>query len=84
VWSGALERALAATARYAPDVLVVSLGVDTYERDPISAFRLRTDDYPRLGERIASLGLPTVFILEGGYAVAEIGANVVGVLRGYG
>jgi acetoin utilization deacetylase AcuC-like enzyme len=83
-WSGALEQALAATARYAPDVLVVSLGVDTYERDPISAFRLRTDDYPRLGERIASLGLPTVFILEGGYAIAEIGANVVNVLRGYG
>jgi acetoin utilization deacetylase AcuC-like enzyme len=84
VWSAALGRALDATRRYAPDALVVSLGVDTYERDPISAFRLRTADYPRLGERIAGPGLPTVFILEGGYAVAEIGDNVVNVLRGFG
>jgi acetoin utilization deacetylase AcuC-like enzyme len=83
-WSEALEHALAAAGRYGPDALVVSLGVDTYERDPISAFRLRTDDYPRLGERIAALGLPTLFILEGGYAVPEIGDNVVNVLRGYG
>lgn len=84
VWSQALARALDATRRYAPDALVVSLGVDTYERDPISAFRLTSDDYPRLGERIAALGLPSVFILEGGYAVPEIGDNVVNVLQGYG
>ena len=37
----------------------------------------------RLGERLARLGRPTVFTLEGGYAVAEVGVNVVNVLQGF-
>jgi len=65
------------------EALVVSLGVDTYEGDPISHFRLKTSDYPVIGRRIAALGLPTVFVLEGGYAVAAIGDNVAGVLTGF-
>ena len=63
--------------------LVVSLGVDTFEGDPISHFKLKTSDYPRMGQRIRTLDVPTLFAMEGGYAVAEIGDNVVGVLRGY-
>ena len=51
--------------------------------DPISAFKLQGCDYPRMGERIAALGLPTVLVQEGGYAVAEIGANVTGVLEAF-
>lgn len=37
-----LQRAGAAIKRHAPDALVISLGVDTFEHDPISHFRLRT------------------------------------------
>jgi len=40
-------------------------------------------DYPRVGAAIARAALPTVFVMEGGYAVAEIGANVVNVLEGF-
>jgi acetoin utilization deacetylase AcuC-like enzyme len=40
-------------------------------------------DFPRLGARIAALGLPTVLVQEGGYAVAGIGDNVVGVLAAF-
>lgn len=82
-WSAALEDGCAKVAAYAPDVLVVSLGVDTFEKDPISGFKLGSDDYPRLGRRIARLGLPTLFVMEGGYAVDEIGVNTVGVLTGF-
>lgn len=63
-------------------MLVVSLGVDTFVRDPISRFQLDAPEYLRLGARPQRLGLPTLFILEGGYAVAEIGANVANVLQG--
>ena len=63
--------------------LVVSLGVDTFELDPISKFRLRHDDYLRMGEAIAGLGLPTLFVFEGGYAVDAIGVNAVNVLTGF-
>ncbi len=82
-WSEALEIACGAVTQFGPDVLVVSLGVDTFQGDPISRFRLETTDYPSIGARIARLGRPTVFVLEGGYAVEAIGMNAVGVLAGF-
>ena len=82
-WSTALDRGCDLVAGHAPDVLVVSLGVDTFERDPISSFKLVSEDYPKIGRRIAALGLPTLFVMEGGYAVEEIGINAVGVLTGF-
>jgi acetoin utilization deacetylase AcuC-like enzyme len=78
-----LERALGLVADFAPQALVVSLGVDIFEGDPISQFRLTAEDFPRLGTRIAALGLPTVLVQEGGYAVAGIGDNVAGVLAAF-
>ncbi|WP_248746929.1 MULTISPECIES: histone deacetylase family protein [unclassified Pseudomonas] len=82
-WSAALEQACGEIERYAPDVLVVSLGVDTFKDDPISQFKLDSPDYLRMGERIARLGKPTLFVMEGGYAVEEIGINAVNVLEGF-
>ncbi|MBN9237121.1 MULTISPECIES: histone deacetylase family protein [Phyllobacteriaceae] len=82
-WNAALEDACAKLAAYAPDVVVVSLGVDTFEKDPISQFKLKSGDYPKIGARIARLNLPTLFVMEGGYAVDEIGVNAVGVLTGF-
>ena len=82
-WSAALDTACAAVAGFAPEALVVSLGVDTFHGDPISRFRLDTPDYPVIGARIRELGLPTLFVMEGGYAVEAIGVNAVGVLEGF-
>ncbi|MGY0196653.1 histone deacetylase family protein [Leptothrix sp. BB-4] len=83
-WHAALQTALAAVRAHAPDALVVPLGVDTWEGDPISRFRLRSDDYLRIGEALGALGLPTVYTMEGGYAAAQMGVNVVNVLVGHG
>ena len=82
-WSAALDDACRKIAGYAPDALVVSLGVDTFERDPISFFRLGSDDFTRYGATVGRLGLPTLFLMEGGYAVEEIGINAVNVLQGF-
>lgn len=82
-WFDALADAVRRINEYQPDALVISLGVDTFADDPISSFQLREPEYLRLGAQLAALGLPTVFILEGGYAVAEIGDNVAHVLRGF-
>ncbi len=83
IWFAALDIAIKRIEAFKPDAMVVSLGVDTFEGDPISHFRLKTSDYPSLGAQIARLKVPTLFAMEGGYAVAEIGDNVVGVLRGF-
>jgi acetoin utilization deacetylase AcuC-like enzyme len=79
----AFGTALDAVTRYAPDAVVVSLGVDTFAGDPISSFKLESRHYPRIGERLAALGVPAVLVQEGGYAVAEIGDNVAGVLAAF-
>jgi acetoin utilization deacetylase AcuC-like enzyme len=82
-WRDALTDALHHIARFSPGALVVSLGLDTFEGDPIAGFTLGTSDYLRIGEDIARAGVPTVFVFEGGYAVAEVGVNAVNVLDGF-
>jgi len=82
-YEAALHHAGTAITRHAPDALVISLGVDTFEHDPISHFRLRTSDYLRIGEIIAGFDVPTLFVMEGGYMVDEIGINAVNVLLGF-
>lgn len=79
----ALGRACARIRAYAPRWLVVSLGVDTFGGDPIADFALTGAAYPRIGACIAQLNRPTVFIMEGGYAVDQLGDNVAGVLTGF-
>ncbi len=83
VWREALAVALQRIADFGAQALVVSLGLDTFEGDPISGFQLRGEDYFRVGEDLARAGLPTVFIFEGGYAVAELGINAVNVLESF-
>lgn len=75
--------ALDAIARFAPDLLVLSFGADTWEGDPISHFKLATDDYALLARDIAACGWPCVIAMEGGYAVDALGANVVSLLGGF-
>ena len=82
-WFAALEDGCRQIEGYAPDVIVISLGVDTYKHDPISQFKLDSPDYLRMGERIARLGKPTLFVMEGGYAIEPIGVNAVNVLEGF-
>ena len=82
-WFDALELACRRIARHAADALVVSLGLDAYAGDPISRFALQPGDFSRLGQRLAGLRLPAVFVLEGGYAAAELGVNAVNVIEAF-
>ncbi|MEO5612169.1 MAG: histone deacetylase family protein [Sphingomicrobium sp.] len=79
----ALVVALDWLARTEPALLIVSYGADTYAGDPISHFALETSDYASMAKRIATLGLPTLIVMEGGYAVDALGANVAAFLEGF-
>ena len=76
------RHALPALRSFAPDFLVLSAGLDTYELDPVGHFKLTTDDLRTVGERIGRLGLPTVTIQEGGYHAPHLGRNAVALLDG--
>ena len=79
----ALAAAIDRVRAHAPDVLVVSLGVDSFIADPVGGFALQSEDYLALGDDIARLGLPTLFVMEGGYAIAELGLNTANVITGF-
>lgn len=78
----ALDQALQAIADYGPRYLVISAGFDTFAGDPLGGFALTTEAYRTIGRSIAQLGLPTLIVQEGGYALEALGANVVALLQG--
>ena len=63
--------ALPALEVYKPEMLVVSAGFDTHRDDPLGGLDLVGADYRRMGESlgrlVARLGIPALFVLEGGY-----------------
>lgn len=82
-YEAALDQALAAIAAFGAGLLILSFGADTFEGDPISHFAIARADYAAIGRRVASAGLPTLVVMEGGYAVAELGDNVAELLSGF-
>jgi len=75
--------ALEAIARFDPGMLIVSFGADTFAGDPIANFALETADYAALASDIAAIGLPTVILTEGGYAVDRLRENLASFLSGF-
>ena len=69
VWSAALADSLARIKAYGAEAIVLSLGVDTFEKDPISFFKLKPADYIRMGEMFAASSVPVLTVMEGGYGV---------------
>ena len=79
----ALKTGLNAIRDYGPNLLIVSYGADTFEGDPISYFKIKTEEYAEMSSDIAALSLPTVICMEGGYAVDSLGANLSAFLSGF-
>lgn len=82
-WREALADALDRVGEFSPQYVVVSLGVDAFENDPLSFFKLTSPDFLTTGQVIGALDIPTLFVMEGGYDVDEVGVNVVNVLKGF-
>ncbi|MAN98834.1 histone deacetylase family protein [uncultured Roseovarius sp.] len=78
-----LDIALERVANFGADVVVVALGLDAYEGDPFQGLAITTPGFGRIGAAIAGLGLPTLFVQEGGYLCKELGENLTSVLTGF-
>lgn len=78
----ALDTALDHIRQFDPQHLVISLGFDTYKGDPMGKFLLDVPFYRTMGKRIASLGLPTLYVQEGGYAIDSLGDMAVSFFNG--
>jgi acetoin utilization deacetylase AcuC-like enzyme len=78
-----LDAALAQIRSFGADVVVVALGLDAYEGDPFKGLAVTTPGFARIGAAIAGLGLPTLFVQEGGYICDALGDNLTSVLGGF-
>lgn len=79
----ALDLARRAIESFAPGALVIALGLDASEHDPLKGLSVTTPGFRRIGQAIAKMGLPTVFVQEGGYLSDILGANLTSVLAGF-
>lgn len=79
----ALAEAVRTIRLFTPGILVVALGLDASEHDPLGTLSLSTQGFARVGAAIAEFGLPTVFVQEGGYLCDQLGANLAATLRGF-
>jgi len=77
-----LDRAIDLVRKFKPAYLVVSAGMDVYADDPLGTIKVTTDGIGEIGKRIASLDLPTVVVMEGGYANEALGRNILAFLGG--
>ena len=79
----ALDDGLRRIRAFAPDALVVALGLDASEHDPFGGLSVSTDGFARIAERISALRLPSVIVQEGGYLCDQLGDNLSAFLGGW-
>ncbi len=79
----ALDHARERIKAFAPDALVVALGLDAHESDPFRGLSVTTAGFARIGAAIGQMALPTVLVQEGGYLNAALGDNLVAFLGGF-
>jgi acetoin utilization deacetylase AcuC-like enzyme len=82
-WLAAADTALARIRGFAPTALVVALGLDASESDPLQGLKVTGAGFHAMAQKIASLGLPTVLVQEGGYLGDDLGRNLVQFLAGF-
>ena len=82
-WLPALEKAIEAIKEFSAGALVVALGLDAHEADPLKGGALETGDYITMARRIHALALPTVIVQEGGYLTPFLADNLTAFLTGF-
>jgi len=76
-----LDRGLQRIEAFAPQVLVVALGLDAFEGDPFQGLAVSTAGFGRIATAIHALGLPVLLVQEGGYLCDALGDNLAAFLQ---
>jgi acetoin utilization deacetylase AcuC-like enzyme len=78
----ALDAALERVSDFGTDALVIALGLDAHENDPLKGLAVTTPGFARIGAAIAATRLPLVLVQEGGYLSEDLGRNLTRFLEG--
>ena len=69
-------------SEFDPDWVVISAGYDAHRSDPLAGLMLEASDYGWMAARLASLGVPVLVFLEGGYDLDALTDSVEATLLG--
>ena len=76
-----LDEALDIIRKFGPEYLVISAGMDLYREDRLGTFKITRKGIGEIGKHIATLGLPTLTVMEGGYNNEALGKNILALLK---
>lgn len=79
----ALDQAADTIEAFNPGALVVALGLDASEADPLKGMCVTTPGFHAIGKRISEMGYPTLYVQEGGYLSDVLGDNLASFLNGH-
>ncbi len=82
-WLKALDTALERIRKFEPGAMVLALGLDAHEADPLQGGKVTTAGFARIAEKIAGLSLPTAIVQEGGYLTDHLADNLAMFLTSY-
>ncbi|KAB0264445.1 histone deacetylase family protein [Microvirga brassicacearum] len=83
LWLEAVDAALTRVREFAPGALVLSLGFDASEHDPVATFKITNDGFAQAGRKFATLDLPTLLVQEGGYLSPHLGGYLRSFFRAF-
>jgi acetoin utilization deacetylase AcuC-like enzyme len=83
-WLEAVATAVARARAFGAEALVVPLGFDASEHEPLSFLKITADGFARAAETLSALKLPTAIVQEGGYNVQVIGGLLERFLTAWG
>ncbi|MCR9257059.1 MAG: histone deacetylase family protein [Alphaproteobacteria bacterium] len=66
-----------------PGAVIVALGLDGSEQDPLQFFQITTEGFRRMGAAIAGLPYPIMIEQEGGYPSPILGDNLRAFVEGF-
>ncbi len=83
VWLEAIDAAIGKIRGFEPKALVVSLGFDAAEHDPVGTFKITNNGFAEAGRKLSALTYPTLLVQEGGYLSPSLGGYLRSFLRAF-
>ncbi len=82
-WLAALDEALSVLRTFTPPAVVVALGLDVHEDDPLRGAKVTHAGLREAGRRIGGLPQPVLLVQEGGYPQPALGRSLEAFLAGF-
>ena len=83
VYLDAVQAAVSRARTFAPDVVIIALGLDASSEDPFACMRVNESGFARMGRILAALKRPTLIVQEGGYPSPALATSLAAFLTGF-